>query len=334
MNLLSNGIASAAGAVGGLVAGPGNATANALNGASAASAIQQYNQALEKVLEKGLPRVVGLIGGEAAEAEIGGFVEDVETAANKYGRDLFEPVDQGISQGIRQIGDLLGLAISYGQRLSDASSGPTSVTSQNVGSVISSPAQAQMLKDYIFSAPVLSDFSIPLTKTDETGAIALPSWLDNVLMAKRPKLGKSGPGISSLSTSLTGGSGAGGQEPDDEESKQRKVRADSNKSPALKDSPYHPEIVDGRVEKPIYRANQAHNRGSSKYNPNKDPEPSDAEKVYAGAIRIGINEESQRAWYNIGMDGIYRFFDDNAGGAHFSGIMRSGDKNLILLGKF
>ena len=57
MNLLSNGIASAAGAAGGLVAGPGNVTANALNGASAASAIQQYNQALEKVLEKGLPRV-------------------------------------------------------------------------------------------------------------------------------------------------------------------------------------------------------------------------------------------------------------------------------------
>ncbi|MBA5726331.1 hypothetical protein, partial [Bombella favorum] len=48
MNLLSNGIASAAGAVGGLVAGSGSSTVNVLNGAAAASAIQQYNQAQNK----------------------------------------------------------------------------------------------------------------------------------------------------------------------------------------------------------------------------------------------------------------------------------------------
>ncbi len=48
MNLLSNGIASAAGAAGGLVAGSGSSTVNVLNGAAAASAIQQYNQAQKK----------------------------------------------------------------------------------------------------------------------------------------------------------------------------------------------------------------------------------------------------------------------------------------------
>ena len=108
---------------GGLVAGPGNATVNALNGASAASVIQQYNQAFKKVLEKDLPKVVGLLAGKASEAVIVGSVEDAEVAINKYGRELFEPVDQGISRGICQIGDLSGSAISYDPRLNDANSG-------------------------------------------------------------------------------------------------------------------------------------------------------------------------------------------------------------------
>ena len=210
----------------------------------------------------------------------------------------------------------------------EASSGTTSVTRQNVGSVISSPAQAQMLKDYIFSAPVLSDFSIPLTKTDETGAIASPSWLDNVLMAKRPKLGKSGPGISSLSTSLTGGSGSGGQEPDDEESKQRKIREDSNKSPALRDSPYNPAAVSAWADKPPYVMNPAHNPRSSDFNLRKTPEPPDAEEVYYNnSIHVHVGVESSRTWYGAGEKGIYRFSDNNAGEMHFSGIIK--DEHLI-----
>ncbi|GAA4482130.1 hypothetical protein [Gluconacetobacter asukensis] len=46
-NVLSNGVASVAGAAGGLLggAGKGNASVNALNGAAAASAVQQFNQA-------------------------------------------------------------------------------------------------------------------------------------------------------------------------------------------------------------------------------------------------------------------------------------------------
>ena len=73
MNLLSNGIASAAGAAGGLVAGPGNATANALNGASAASAIQQYNQAWEPPEREEAQE----FGGER-NAETGELLSDVD----------------------------------------------------------------------------------------------------------------------------------------------------------------------------------------------------------------------------------------------------------------
>ncbi|MCX8667002.1 hypothetical protein J3T99_05170 [Acetobacteraceae bacterium B3987] len=74
MNLLSNGIASAAGAVGGLVAGPGNATANALNGASAASAIQQYNQAANVGTIDDTPAINPLSIPEAGVALVGAAV--------------------------------------------------------------------------------------------------------------------------------------------------------------------------------------------------------------------------------------------------------------------
>ncbi|EGO64880.1 hypothetical protein, partial [Acetonema longum] len=87
-------------------------------------------------------------------------------------------------------------------------------------------------------------------------------------------------------------------------------------SPALKDSPYNPNTVDARV-KPEYKANPAHDLGSSLYNPNKTPEPIDAAQVYQNSVRSDMG-----TWYGKGADGqIYRYFSDNAGGAHFSGTV-------------
>ncbi|MEC0119532.1 polymorphic toxin-type HINT domain-containing protein [Paenibacillus apiarius] len=94
----------------------------------------------------------------------------------------------------------------------------------------------------------------------------------------------------------------------------------TTQSPVLKGSPYHPEAVDARI-KPPYKANIAHDKKSPKYNPKKDVEPSDAAEVYQSAARGDM-----KTWYGVGHDGkIYRFFDDNAGGVHFSGFMKSGD---------
>jgi RHS repeat-associated protein len=86
-------------------------------------------------------------------------------------------------------------------------------------------------------------------------------------------------------------------------------------SPALNDSPYHPDSVGARV-KPEYRANPAHDSRSPLLNPKKTPEPADARAVYGGAARADMG-----TWYGRGEGGWYRYFSDNAGGAHFSGIV-------------
>ncbi|MBP2655796.1 MAG: hypothetical protein H6Q73_3365 [Firmicutes bacterium] len=87
-------------------------------------------------------------------------------------------------------------------------------------------------------------------------------------------------------------------------------------SPVLKDSPYNPDTVADRV-KPEYKANPAHDPGSSLFNPRKTPEPTDAASVYQISVRADMG-----TWYGQGADGqIYRYFSDNAGGAHFSGIV-------------
>jgi len=64
-----------------------------------------------------------------------------------------------------------------------------------------------------------------------------------------------------------------------------------------------------------YEANQAHNSRGSRYNPNKDPEPSDAEEAYKNAI----SGKNKRRFYSIGKGGIYRYSDANNGTVHFSG---------------
>ncbi len=93
MNLLSNGIASAAGAAGGLVAGPGNATANALNGATAASAIQQYNQAFEPPEREDIREVRGERNAETGELLSDVDVFNIETYKNNIKE--IEDIDPG-----------------------------------------------------------------------------------------------------------------------------------------------------------------------------------------------------------------------------------------------
>ncbi len=86
-------------------------------------------------------------------------------------------------------------------------------------------------------------------------------------------------------------------------------------APALSDDPYHPDQVRDRV-RPPYRANPAHQRGPQ-FNPRKTPEPTDAARVYENSVRADMG-----TWYGRGANGkIYRYFSDNAGGTHFSGIV-------------
>jgi hypothetical protein len=87
-------------------------------------------------------------------------------------------------------------------------------------------------------------------------------------------------------------------------------------SPALLDSPYSPSSVESRVNPP-YQTNPAHDTSSPLYNPNKTPEPVDAQSAYdTGAVRGGLG-----TWYSRGQDGYYRYFSDNAGTVHFSGTV-------------
>ncbi|QRK08446.1 hypothetical protein JQX13_52515 [Archangium violaceum] len=88
-------------------------------------------------------------------------------------------------------------------------------------------------------------------------------------------------------------------------------------SPALKDSPYHPDAVAARV-KPEYRPSSAHDPRSPNFNVRKTPEPADAREVYDRSVRtdmgvyFGKNEKGE----------IYRFSSDNTGGVHFNGIFK------------
>ncbi|OLK68430.1 hypothetical protein IXO725_19135 [Xanthomonas oryzae pv. oryzae] len=97
--------------------------------------------------------------------------------------------------------------------------------------------------------------------------------------------------------------------------------------PALKGSPYSPGAVENRI-KPPYVANPAHDSRSPLFNPRKTPEPDDASDVYnSDVVRGGMG-----TWYGKSADGnIYRYFSDNAGGVHFSGIVpRSSVNNSVL----
>ncbi|MDP1615218.1 MAG: RHS repeat-associated core domain-containing protein [Methylococcales bacterium] len=87
-------------------------------------------------------------------------------------------------------------------------------------------------------------------------------------------------------------------------------------SPALIGTPYNPSIVASRI-RPPYQANPAHNPRSPLFNPRKTPEPKDACTVYDNSVTGDIG-----VWYGRNADDqIYRYFFDNAGNAHFSGII-------------
>ncbi|MCI5920148.1 MAG: hypothetical protein MRZ75_12625, partial [Roseburia sp.] len=100
-------------------------------------------------------------------------------------------------------------------------------------------------------------------------------------------------------------------------------------SPALKNSPYNPDVVNQRI-KPDYVPNPAHDASSNLYNPKKTPEPSDARDVYNNVVRGGMGE-----WYGVNGSGeIYQFFYDRTAGAHFAGIISKQDlarKNSSLI---
>ncbi|MBI4510551.1 MAG: RHS repeat-associated core domain-containing protein [Deltaproteobacteria bacterium] len=85
-------------------------------------------------------------------------------------------------------------------------------------------------------------------------------------------------------------------------------------SPALEGSPYSPAEVADRV-RPTYRANPQHNPRATQ-GAFRTPEPPDAAIVYQTAQRAGLGE-----WFGKGQNGWYRYFSDNAGGVHFSGIV-------------
>jgi filamentous hemagglutinin len=90
----------------------------------------------------------------------------------------------------------------------------------------------------------------------------------------------------------------------------------SSSSPALEGNPYHPDIVEQRI-RPPYHANPAHDPHSQFFNLKKTVEPQDANQVYEKSVRAKMG-----TWFGINQNGeIYRFFSDNAGGVHFSGIV-------------
>jgi hypothetical protein len=97
-------------------------------------------------------------------------------------------------------------------------------------------------------------------------------------------------------------------------------------SPALRGNPYHPDTVASRI-RPPYQSNPAHNPRSPLFNPRKTPEPVDACRVYESSVRGGLG-----TWYGKGEnEQIYRFFSDNTGTVHFSGVVSGANvPNFIL----
>lgn len=76
----------------------------------------------------------------------------------------------------------------------------------------------------------------------------------------------------------------------------------------------------GNDKKPTFKPNPAHTPGQRGFNPRKTVEPSDSGAVFKQAI-----PGKDGHWYGKGGGGeIYRYFSDNRGGAHFSGMTGSG----------
>ena len=79
--------------------------------------------------------------------------------------------------------------------------------------------------------------------------------------------------------------------------------------------------------KPRFEPNPPHRPGQRGFNPGKTIEPADSGQVYEQAV-----QGKDGHWYGKGANGeIYRYFSDNVGGAHFSGM--SGGSNGIPLNR-
>ncbi|MEZ4315092.1 MAG: RHS repeat-associated core domain-containing protein [Polyangiaceae bacterium] len=77
-------------------------------------------------------------------------------------------------------------------------------------------------------------------------------------------------------------------------------------------------------QKPRYSVNEAHVRGSPRFNPRKTPLPHDAAAVFSRAVPD--HPVTPRNWYGTNQQGaIYRFSSGNDGTVHFSGMQGSGD---------
>jgi filamentous hemagglutinin len=76
---------------------------------------------------------------------------------------------------------------------------------------------------------------------------------------------------------------------------------------------------------PPYQTNPAHDPKDPSYNPNKTPEPPDAQSVYQAAERGDLG-----TWYGLGQNGWYRFFSDNAGTVHFAGVVPENQVPILI----
>jgi RHS repeat-associated protein len=87
--------------------------------------------------------------------------------------------------------------------------------------------------------------------------------------------------------------------------------------PAFNDDPYNRDVVNGRLNRPSYISNPAHNSRSSSYNPRKTPEPTDAATVYQSSVRVGMGK-----WYGKNSRGeYYQYYSTGDGTAHFAGTV-------------
>lgn len=88
----------------------------------------------------------------------------------------------------------------------------------------------------------------------------------------------------------------------------------SGGKPALPGDPYHPDSVEGRIQKPPYEVNPQHQKGPS-FVPGKSPLPGDAEATYNKSVRADFGR-----WIGRSSDGhYYQYRSNNAGKAHFAG---------------
>ncbi len=106
---------------------------------------------------------------------------------------------------------------------------------------------------------------------------------------------------------------------------QQHAMASEGKDGGAKSSAQAPKNVPRyQGTKPKYHVNEAHVKGSGRYNPRKDPLPADAAEVYEHAVPDAPT--GAKNWYSKNASGeIYRYSNAGDGAAHFSGTSASKD---------